>query len=106
MSCPYTSPQNGKADYMLRTTSNIVRSLLFKGSMPAQYWVECFHTAKYLLNCLPNKTITASCPYTALYNTPPTYAHLQVFGCAYYLNLSTTTPHKLAPCSSRCVFIH
>uniref|UniRef100_A0A0A9BH25 Integrase catalytic domain-containing protein n=1 Tax=Arundo donax TaxID=35708 RepID=A0A0A9BH25_ARUDO len=29
MSCPYTSPQNGKAERIIRTTNNVVRSLLF-----------------------------------------------------------------------------
>jgi hypothetical protein len=27
MSCPYTSPQNGKAEHMIRTTNDIIRSL-------------------------------------------------------------------------------
>jgi hypothetical protein len=34
MSCPYTSPQNGKAERMLRTTNNIFRTLLLQASMP------------------------------------------------------------------------
>jgi len=29
MSCPYTSAQNGKAERMIRTTNDIMRSLLF-----------------------------------------------------------------------------
>jgi hypothetical protein len=73
--------------------------------MPQQYWIESLHTTTYLLNHLSTKTIIASCPYTALYNTPPTYEHLQIFGCACYPNLSVAAPHKLAPCSTRCVFI-
>ena len=28
MSCPYTSPQNGKAKRMIRTTNDVVRTLL------------------------------------------------------------------------------
>src|SRR5438132_1702970 len=31
--------------------------------------------------------------------------HLSVFGCLCYPNLSATTPHKLAPQSTACVFI-
>jgi len=30
MSCPYTSPQNGKAERMIRTINNATRSLLFR----------------------------------------------------------------------------
>jgi hypothetical protein len=34
MSCPYTSQQNGKAERILRTTNNVIRTLLFQASMP------------------------------------------------------------------------
>jgi hypothetical protein len=90
---------------MLHTTNNIVRTLLFEASMPPQYWVESLHIATYLLNNLLTKTTTTSHPYTALYNTPPTYEHLWVFGCVCYPNMFATTPHKLAPRSTWCVFI-
>jgi histone deacetylase 1/2 len=33
-SCPYTSPQNGKAERIIRSINNVVRSLLFQASMP------------------------------------------------------------------------
>jgi hypothetical protein len=32
MSCPYTSPQNDKAERMIRTTNDVMRSLLFQSS--------------------------------------------------------------------------
>ena len=41
MSCPYTSPQNGKAECIIRSFNNVVRSLLFQASMPPAYWAEC-----------------------------------------------------------------
>jgi hypothetical protein len=53
MSCPYTSLQNGKTEGMIRTTNNVLRSLLFQASLPARYWVESLHAATYLLNLLP-----------------------------------------------------
>jgi hypothetical protein len=62
MSCLYTSSQNGKAECMMRTTNNIVRTLLFQASMPPHYWVESLHTTTYLLNRFPTKTITAPAP--------------------------------------------
>jgi hypothetical protein len=39
MSCPYTSPQNGKAECILRTINNMLCSLLFQASILARYWV-------------------------------------------------------------------
>jgi hypothetical protein len=38
MSCPYTSSQNGKAERMIRTTNNIMRTLLLQASLPARFW--------------------------------------------------------------------
>jgi hypothetical protein len=105
MSCPYTSQQNGKAEHSLPTLNNILRSLLFQASLPPAYWVEGLHTATYLVNRLPTKTLASSTPYSALFSTEPSYDHLKVFGCACYPNMSSTTPHKLAPRSSLCVFL-
>jgi hypothetical protein len=83
MSCPYTSQQNGKAERAIRTTNDVLRSLLFQASMPPSF----------------------STPFLALYGTHPTYTHLSVFGCRCYPNLSSTAAHKLAPRSSLCVFL-
>jgi hypothetical protein len=74
--------------------------------MPTRYWVEVLHTATYLLNRIPCKAISASCPYVAPYVIPPSYEHLRVFGCGCYPNLSVQATHKLPPPqSAHCVFI-
>jgi hypothetical protein len=100
----YFSPEC-KAERIIRTTNNIIRSLLFQASLPAQYWVEGLHTTTYLLNRLPTKTIQAICPYVALFGTIPSCDHFRVFGCACYPNITATAPHKLAPRSTKCVFL-
>jgi hypothetical protein len=104
MSCPYTSPQNGKAERTLRTRNNMIHSLLLQSSFPVRYWIDGLHTTTYLLNHLPNKMIRKSCPYVTLHGAAPSYERLRVFGCFCYPNLSTQAPHKLAPRSTRCAF--
>jgi hypothetical protein len=99
MSCPYTSLQNGKVERMIRTTNDIIHSLLFQASLPAHYWAESLYTATYILNLLSIKVISALTPYFTLFGTTTSYAHLRVFGCACYPNTSATAPHKLATCS-------
>jgi hypothetical protein len=84
---------------MIRTTNNVMRSLLFYASLPARNWAESLYTATYILNLLPTKAISGPTCYFALFSTTPSYAHLWVFGCACYLNTSATAPHKLAPVS-------
>ena len=97
MSCPYTSQQNGRAERTLRTVNNIVWSLLFQASLPPVYWANSLHTATYLLNRHPTKTLDGRTPFFALYGTQPSYTHLRVFGYACYPNLSSTAPPKLSP---------
>jgi len=105
MSCPYTSSQNGKAERIICSINNVVRSLLFQASMPPQYWVEALSTATVLLNILPTKTLEFFTSHLALFGKPATYDHLRVFGCKCYPNISATAVHKLAPRSVLCVFL-
>jgi hypothetical protein len=69
MSCPYTSPQNGKAKRMIRTTNDVMRSLLFQASLSARFWAKSLHAITYLLNLLPTKAISAPHP-TLLFSAP------------------------------------
>ena len=105
MSCPYTSAQNGKAERIIRTTNNVVRSLLFHASVPPSFWAAALGMATHLLNILPTKTLSFSTSHLALFGVPPSYEHLRVFGCKCYPNLSATAAHKLAPRSTLCVFL-
>jgi hypothetical protein len=105
MSCPYTSPHNGKVECILHTINNLLRSLFFQASIPTRYWVEGFYTATYLLNHLPTKVISTTSPYFAFHGVAPSYEHLCVFDCACYPNLCAEAAHKLAPWSTRCIFL-
>jgi hypothetical protein len=78
---------------------------MFQASLPPVYWADCLHTAPYLLNRHPTKTLDSRTPYLDLHGAQPSYTHLRVFGCACYPNLSSTAPHKLSPRSSLCVFL-
>jgi hypothetical protein len=79
--------------------------LLIQASLPGYYWAEGLHTTTYLLNHLPSKTIQAAYPHLTLLGSAPSYKHLHVFSCACYPNIAATAPHKLAPQSTRCVFL-
>ncbi|WVZ89350.1 hypothetical protein U9M48_035770 [Paspalum notatum var. saurae] len=92
---------NGKVERMIRSTNDIMRTLLFQASLPARFWAKSLQTATYLLNRLPSTASPAPTPHHALFGTPPRYDHLRVFGCACYPNTSATAPHKLVPRSTR-----
>jgi hypothetical protein len=105
MSYPYTSPQNGKAERIIRSINNVIRTLLIQASLLGRYWVEGLHTATYMLNHLPTMAIQATCPHLAMFGSAPSYEHLHVFGCTCYPNTIATVSHKLSPRSTRCVFL-
>jgi hypothetical protein len=71
---------------MIRTTNDVMRTLLIQASLPPRFWAESLHTATYLLNRLPSTASPALTPHHALFGTPPTYTHLRVFRCACYPN--------------------
>jgi hypothetical protein len=79
MSCPYTSAQNGKAERVIRSINNIIRTLLIQSSVPPSFWATALGTATYLLNILPTKTLALSTPHFALFGHNPSYEHLRVF---------------------------
>lgn len=82
---------------MIRTTNDIVRTLLLQANLTPPFWVEALHTATHLLNRRPSASIRHTTPYFLLYGQHPSYDHLRVFGCLCFPNLYATTPHKLAP---------
>jgi hypothetical protein len=70
---PHTSQQNGKAEHVIQSTNNIMRTLLFQASMPPAYWVESKRTDTHLFNLHPTKTLQNRAPHQLLFGTPPTY---------------------------------
>jgi hypothetical protein len=105
MSCPYTPQQNGKAERIIHSVNNVIRTLLIQASLPGRYWAERLHTTTYLLNHLPTTVIHAVCPHLVLFGFTPSYEHLHIFGCTCYPNMSVTVPYKLSSCSTHCVFL-
>jgi transposase InsO family protein len=91
LSCPYTSPQNGKAERMIRTINNIVRTLLIHAHMPSHFWAEALAASTYLFNRRPSSAVGNGIPFELLHHKPPSYDHLRVFGCSCYSNLSHST---------------
>lgn len=105
LTCPYTSPQNGKAERILRTINDCIRTLLIHSAAPLSLWAEALNTATYLINRRPCRTTGPVTPHQLLLGVPPRYDELHVFGCLCYPNLTATTAHKLFPRSLPCVFL-
>jgi len=72
LSCPHTSQQNGKAERVLRTLNDSIRTLLIHSAAPLQFWAEALNTATYLLNRRPCRATGSVTPHQLLLGTPAT----------------------------------
>lgn len=82
LSCPHTHQQNGSAERKHRHVVETGLTLLAQASMPLRFWDEAFHTACFLINRLPTRTINMNTPLQRLFGTAPDYTFLRTFGCA------------------------
>jgi hypothetical protein len=105
VSCPHTYQQNGSAERKHHHIVETGLALLAHASMPLKFWDEAFLTATYLINRLPTHVIDNKCPLERLFNNPPNYSLLRVFGCSCWPNLRPYNKHKLAFRSKECVFL-
>ncbi|KAK1651745.1 hypothetical protein QYE76_013510 [Lolium multiflorum] len=81
LTCPYTSSQNGRAERMLRTLNDCVRTLLFHASMPPRFWPDALATTTLLVNIRPCRVRWSYTAHQLLYGVPPAYDDLHIFGC-------------------------
>lgn len=80
-------------------------ALLAHAHAPLKFWDEAFLTATFLINRLPTRVLDNLSPIARLFNTPPDYSMLKIFGCACWPHLRPYNKHKLEFRSKPCVFI-
>jgi transposase InsO family protein len=105
LSCPYTSQQNGKAERVLRTLNNCVRTMLLHSAAPLTFWAKALSTATYLINHRPCRATGTTTPFQLLFGIEPSYDGLRIFGCRCFPNTTATNKHKLDARSVLYVFI-
>jgi hypothetical protein len=96
VSCPHTHQQNGSAERKHRHIVETGLALLADAHIPLKFWDETFLTGTYLINRLPTRGIDNKCPLQRLFDLPPNYSMLKVFGCACWPHLRAYNKHKLA----------
>jgi hypothetical protein len=105
LSCPYTSQQNGKAEQILSTVNDSLRTMLLHSGAPASFWAEALATATYVINRRPCRATDSITPFELLFSVALDYSTLRVFGALCFPNLSATMTHKLCPRSTTRVFL-
>ena len=103
-SCPHTPEQNRVAKRKHRHITETCMTLLAHSNAPSKYWFEAFNTATYLINRMPLSRTSLKSSFELLFQKPPEYTHLKVFGCLCFPCLSSYRMNKLEFKSKPYVF--
>lgn len=103
--CIGTPQQNGRAERKHRHIPNIARALRFQANLPMKFSGDCVLRAAYHFNRTPSFVLDGATPYEKLYNSPPKYDHVRVFGSLCYAQNRNHKGDKFESRSRRCVFL-
>ena len=105
VSCPHTHQQNGSAESKHHHIVGTSLTLIAHADVPIKFWDDVFLIGTYLINHLPTRVIDNKCPLERLFQTPPNYSLLKVFGCACWPHLRPYNKQKLSFRSKECFFL-
>lgn len=79
-SCIATPQQHFLVERKHGDILNVTRSLLFHGKLPKYFGSYAVLHTVYLINTLPYLVLNNKSPFEILYEQPPTFLELKVFG--------------------------
>lgn len=104
-SCVETPQQNSIVERKHIHLLNVTRSLLFHSYLPKQLWSYALCYAVHIINKLPTPVLAHNTPHDLLYNSPPTFLDLKVFGCLAFASTLTHNRQKLDSRARKYVFL-
>ncbi|KAK9079893.1 hypothetical protein SSX86_001566 [Deinandra increscens subsp. villosa] len=105
LSCPHTSEQNDTVERRHRHVVETGLTLLAQSHVPRRFWHFAFDTAVYLINRMPMRSTSSISPFQHIFNRPPDYTFLRVFGSQCSPHLRPYNQNKMDFRSTACVFL-
>jgi len=104
-SCVETPEQNGVVERKHQHLMNVTGALLFRSSIPVQFWSFAVLHAAYLINRTLTPFLKNSSPFEMLYNKNCDLSHIRVFGCLCYNSTLIANRNELDPRADIDVFL-
>ncbi|GBP51447.1 Retrovirus-related Pol polyprotein from transposon TNT 1-94 [Eumeta japonica] len=94
---PYTPEQNEVSERMNGTLVEEAKCLLINANLPKVYWAESIHTAAYLMNRSPTRSLKYKTLKEIWKGKKPNIHYLKVFGCEAMTHLLKEKTRKWIP---------
>ena len=104
MTAPYSPSQNGIAERMNRTLTELARAML--RGLPEFLWEYAINHSAYLRNRTYTKSLEGLTPYEKWFKKKPNISHLREFGASVWVLLQgQKQPRKMETKSRRRIFV-
>lgn len=104
-SCPYTPQQNGVAERVNRTLTEMARCMLDQSKSKQYLWAEAVNTATYIRNRSPTKVLDGKTPYELWVGRKPSVSHFKIFGCEAVVMQHKQKRSKFEPKGVKMIFV-
>ena len=103
---PHNPHQNGVAERLNRTLTELIRSMLHQKGLEKSFWAEALAVAVHVRNRVTTHSLKCSTtPYEMLYHRKPDMSYLRVFGCRCWYTLPKNQIDKLDPRAQEAIMI-
>ena len=103
---PHNPHQNGVAERLNRTLTELIRSMLHEKGLDRSFWAEALAVAVHVRNRVTTHALKRSTtPYEMLYHRKPDMSYLRVFGCRCWYTLPRNQIDKLDPRAQEAIMI-